>query len=95
MPKLSVKFKFAFVAEHFLITFRSVTPSFEPTKGSQLAYVQGKQIQVVETVNWSKTVTLKDDKVDFLLSEDFFPEIYPRTDLGNKRLHRVCIFSVR
>ncbi|KAG4078619.1 hypothetical protein HA402_015209 [Bradysia odoriphaga] len=39
------------------------TPSFEPTKGSQLAYVQGKQVQVVETVNWSKTVTLKDDKI--------------------------------
>ncbi|KAJ6644470.1 WD repeat and HMG-box DNA-binding protein 1 [Pseudolycoriella hygida] len=40
-----------------------VTPSFEPTKGSHLAYVQGKQVQVLETVNWSKTVTLKDDKI--------------------------------
>lgn len=45
------------------MTPSSVTPSFEPTKGSHLAYVQGKQVQVVETVNWSKTVTLKDDKV--------------------------------
>lgn len=45
-----------------------VSPSFEPTKGSQLAYVLGKQVQVVETVNWSKTVTLKDDKVNFFRS---------------------------